>query len=122
MQNGLTFSLKQSNLRGMTSLRSISGIGPATETDMIRAGIPDAETLRDLGAHDAYARMIGTGTRPHFIGYYALHMALQGRPWNDCKGAEKDALRARFDALLASNTPDRPSNDLARFLSDMGLG
>ncbi|NBQ51879.1 MAG: competence protein TfoX, partial [Marivivens sp.] len=37
----------------MTSLRTISGIGPATETDMIRAGIPDAETLRALGAHDA---------------------------------------------------------------------
>jgi hypothetical protein len=65
--------------------------------------------------------MIAKGTRPHFIGYYALHMALQGRPWNDCKGAEKDALRTRFDALLASDTPDRPSNDLARFLSDMGL-
>ena len=105
----------------MTSLRTISGIGPATETDMIRAGIPDAETLRALGAHDAYARMIAKGIRPHFIGYYALHMALQGRPWNDCKGAEKDALRTRFDALLTSDTPDRPSNDLARFLSDMGL-
>ena len=28
-------------------------------------------------------------------------MALQGRPWNDCRGAEKAALRARFDALVA---------------------
>ena len=28
-------------------------------------------------------------------------MGLQGRPWNDCKGDEKKALRARFDALKA---------------------
>lgn len=28
-------------------------------------------------------------------------MGLQGRPWNDCKGAEKAALRVRFDALKA---------------------
>ena len=31
-------------------------------------------------------------------------MALQGRPWNDCKGAEKEALRLRFDALKAGAT------------------
>ena len=28
-------------------------------------------------------------------------MSLQGRPWNDCQGAEKAALRSRFDALVA---------------------
>ena len=37
----------------------------------------------------------------YFIGYYVLVMGLQGRPWNDCKGAEKLALRARFDTLKA---------------------
>ena len=26
-------------------------------------------------------------------------MGLQGRPWNDCKGEEKKALRVKFDAL-----------------------
>ncbi|MEO1960018.1 MAG: competence protein TfoX, partial [Paracoccus sp. (in: a-proteobacteria)] len=36
-----------------------------------------------------------------FIGYYVLHMALQGRPWNDCRGEEKVALRRRFDSLVA---------------------
>jgi hypothetical protein len=45
--------------------------------------------------------MLRTGLRPHFIGYYVLVMSLQGRPWNDCKGAEKDTLRVRFDALVA---------------------
>jgi hypothetical protein len=33
--------------------------------------------------------------------YYVFHMALQGRPWNDCKGAEKDAFRIQFDAIKA---------------------
>ena len=66
-----------------------------------RAGIASAETLRALGADAAYAKLLETGTQPHFIGYYVLVMGLQGRPWNDCKGAEKLALRARFDTLKA---------------------
>jgi hypothetical protein len=66
-----------------------------------RAGIASAETLRALGADAAYAKLLETGTHPHFIGYYVLVMGLQGRPWNDCKGAEKLALRARFDTLKA---------------------
>ncbi|MDF1729371.1 MAG: TfoX/Sxy family DNA transformation protein, partial [Sulfitobacter sp.] len=49
----------------------------------------------------AYARLLAAGTRPHFIGYYALVMGLQGRPWNDCQGEEKAALRRRFDAIRA---------------------
>ena len=32
-------------------------------------------------------------------------MGLQGRPWNDCQGAEKAALRARFDAIKAAANP-----------------
>ena len=70
-------------------LTSIRNIGPAIAQEMQRAGIHDADKLRDLGADAAYARMIDTGTRPHFIGYYALVMGIQGRPWNDCQGAEK---------------------------------
>ena len=29
-------------------------------------------------------------------------MGLQGRPWNDCQGDEKAALRVRFDAIESS--------------------
>lgn len=60
--------------------------------------------LARLGADRAYAQLLAHGTRPHFIGYYVLVMALQGRPWNDCQGAEKAALRARFDALKAAQS------------------
>ena len=85
-----------------SDLTSIRNIGPATAASLVAAGIRDAATLRAMGADAAYARLIETGERPHFIGYYVLHMALQGRPWNDCKGAEKDALRARFDLLVVA--------------------
>lgn len=86
-----------------TPVSSIPNLGPAMERDCARAGITCAEDLRALGADEAYGRMIATGLRPHFIGYYVLVMALQGRPWNDCKGAEKTALRVRFDALKATH-------------------
>ena len=82
-----------------TPVSSIRNLGPAFEQACARAGIASAETLRALGADAAYAKLLETGTQPHFIGYYVLVMGLQGRPWNDCKGAEKLALRARFDTL-----------------------
>jgi hypothetical protein len=78
---------------------SIPNLGPASEAAFARAGIATAEELRSLGADEAYARLLAAGTRPHFIGYYVLVMGLQGRPWNDCKGEEKKALRQRFDAI-----------------------
>ena len=34
-------------------------------------------------------------------GHYVLVMGLQDRLWNDCRGAEKKALRARFDSIKA---------------------
>ncbi len=88
-----------------TPVSSIPNLGPATEAAFARAGIHSAEELRALGADAAYLRLLETGTQPHFIGYYVIVMGLQGRPWNDCQGAEKAALRKRFDALKASIAP-----------------
>lgn len=79
----------------------IPNLGPASELAFARAGITSAEEIESLGADEAYLRLLQSGAQPHFIGYYVLVMGLQGRPWNDCKGAEKTALRARFDALKA---------------------
>lgn len=85
----------------MTAISSIRNLGPAMEAAFAAVGITSAEELRDLGADAAYAHLLQAGLRPHFIGYYVLHMGLQGRPWNDCKGAEKAKLRKTFDALKA---------------------
>jgi len=81
---------------------SIRNLGPAFEQACARAGIHSAQELRALGADEAYGRLLQAGSRPHFIGYYVLVMGLQGRPWNDCKGEEKKALRQRFDTIKAS--------------------
>lgn len=80
-------------------LTALAGIGPAVSSQLEAADIKSVGELRTIGAHDAYGKMMKNGLRPHFIGYYALAMAVQGRPWSDCKGAEKEALRIRFDAL-----------------------
>lgn len=85
----------------MAAISTLRNLGPASEAAFRRAGLHTAEEIVALGADAAYARLLQTGERPHFIGYYVLHMALQGRPWTDCKGAEKVALRLRFDALKA---------------------
>ncbi|MCL1627449.1 TfoX/Sxy family protein [Roseibaca sp. V10] len=87
-----------------TPISSIRNLGPVMEAAFARAGIDSAEALRTLGTDAAYAKLLASGERPHFIAYYVLEMALQGRPWNDCKGTEKDALRARFDTLKAAHT------------------
>ncbi|MTH77480.1 TfoX/Sxy family protein [Paracoccus aestuariivivens] len=104
----------------MTDLTQIPNIGPATAKSLISAGIPDAASLRKLGAHDAYRALLACGERPHFIGYYVLHMALQGRPWNDCRGEEKAALRQSFDTLVAE-TRGKDISGIEAALREIGL-
>jgi hypothetical protein len=47
-------------------------------------------------------------------------MALQGRPWNDCKGAEKAALRDSFDRLVAGEF-DQGRAKVESFMREIGL-
>jgi hypothetical protein len=81
------------------------------EQAFARADVHSAEELAELGTDAAYARLLQNGHRPHFIAYYVIEMGLQGRPWNDCKGKEKAALRTRFDALVR----DHHDSDLSEF-------
>ncbi|MCG7623382.1 TfoX/Sxy family protein [Epibacterium sp. Ofav1-8] len=104
----------------MSSITSIRNLGPAYEQACARAGIHTAEQLRALGADAAYAKMLQSGSKPHFIGYYVLVMALQGRPWNDCKGDEKKALRKRFDAIKARSF-DSGQSALDAILNEIGV-
>ena len=102
---------------------SIRNLGPASDREYALAGIHTAEDLRALGPDEAYRRLLKTGVRPHFIGYYAMVMGLQGRPWNDCHGSEKTALRARFDAIKASLAEgDRAAAEMERKLDEIGVG
>ncbi|MEL6510937.1 MAG: TfoX/Sxy family DNA transformation protein [Pseudomonadota bacterium] len=104
----------------MAAISSIRNLGPAMEDAFTRVGITSAEHLREMGADAAYAALLENGSRPHFIAYYALVMALQGRPWNDCKGKEKDALRVKFDALKAAKH-DKGRSELEAALDALGV-
>lgn len=99
---------------------SIRNLGPATDAVYARAGITTATQLRDLGPDAAYAMLLKSGARPHFIGFYAMVMGLQGRPWNDCKGDEKTALRQRFDATKDGAPPD-PLAGIEKILDEIGV-
>jgi DNA transformation protein and related proteins len=102
---------------------SIPNLGPATEGYFAKAGIHSAQEIRDMGADEAYRRWLGAGLPAHFIGYYALVMGLQGRPWNDCQGDEKKALRVRFDEIKASliGTKEKGRSDLETALDFFGV-
>lgn len=99
---------------------TIRNLGPASDKSFARAGIADAGHLRQLGADAAYKMLLQAGSRPHFIGYYALAMGLQGRPWNDCQGEEKARLRRKFDALKAGGH-DKGRSDLEAALNVIGV-
>ena len=103
-----------------TPVSSIRNLGPAYEESCARAGIHSAEELHALGADAAYARLLQSGSKPHFIDYYVLVMALQGRPWNDCKGEEKKALRKRFDAIKAQSF-DKDLSAFEAILNEIGV-
>lgn len=98
---------------------TIRNIGPAGDRFFARAGITTADQVRELGPDEAYFRALKAGGQPHFIGYYVLVMGLQGRPWNDCKGDEKAALKKRFEAIkkrLAEEGTVGPSGKMERAL------
>ena len=102
---------------------SIPNLGPASEAAFAKAGIHTAEEVRAMGADEAYRRLLMAGTQAHFLGYYVLHMGLQGRPWNDCQGDEKKALRVRFDAIKASmtGTKEKGRSELEAALQFFGV-
>jgi hypothetical protein len=104
----------------MTPIASLRNLGPAMEAAFARAGIASAEALHGLGADDAYARLMESGHRPHFMAYLALVAGLQGRPWTDVAAPEKAALRARFDHLCASRRA-APDDALDRALDALGV-
>ena len=98
---------------------SIKNIGPAMGEAFASIGITTADELRALGTDAAYAKLLAGGHRPHFIGYYVIEMGLQGRKWNACKGAEKAALRVRFDKLVAGRDPFE--TEMEDFLDRIGV-
>ena len=107
----------------MAATSGIPNLGEAIEAACARAGIADAEALRAMGTGEPYRLLLANGAWPHFIGHCAIEMGLQGRPWNDCRGAGKASLRARFDAFLAERAaaPGGPPAGIEAFLDWIGV-
>jgi DNA transformation protein len=105
-----------------TPSRPFATSGPRRSRRFARAGIHSATELREIGADAAYARMLRTGLRPHFIGYYVLVMSLQGRPWNDCKGEEKDALACGSTRWWPRRWAGPRPAGIERLLDEIGTG
>lgn len=105
---------------------AIRNLGPKSVESFARAGLHSAEQVHALGPDETYRRLLAAGSRPHFIGYYALVMGMQGRAWNDLDPAEKAKLRRRFDALVAASSAagknDRGRSDLEAALDAFGVG
>lgn len=98
-----------------TPVSSIRNLGPVSAGQFAKAGITSAEEVRSLGADRAYHRLLAAGVRPHFIGYYALVLGLQGRHWTDCLPEEKAVLRKRFEVIKEfRDSPESDSGTLAR--------
>lgn len=65
----------------MTDLRTLPNIGPALAHDLEVVGIPDVETLRELGADEAVKRLADAGRRDCTHAARALRGALDGVRW-----------------------------------------
>ena len=101
---------------------TIRNLGPASDVFYGRAGIKTAQRLRELGADEAYYQALVAGGSAHFIGYYAMVMGLQGRPWNDCKGMEKDTLKERFNEIKSClKTTPTSASTIDKELAKLGV-
>lgn len=65
----------------MTDLRTLPNIGPALADDLRAVGVPDAETLREIGAEEAGRRLVEAGRRDCTHASRALRGALAGVRW-----------------------------------------
>jgi hypothetical protein len=65
----------------MTDLVTLPNIGPKLAADLGAVGIPDAETLRQVGADDAARRLAEAGLRDCTHATRALAGALAGVRW-----------------------------------------
>lgn len=104
----------------MAAIGTIRNLGPAMEAAFREAGLTAAEDLRALGAEAAYTRLLKAGQRPHFMAFAALALGLQDRPFSALHGADKDALRRRFDAVVAAHRAD-PGTQIERILDEIGV-
>jgi len=65
----------------MATLESLPNIGPRLASDLREVGIPDAETLRRLGADEANRRLSAAGLHSCVSARKSVEGAVSGTKW-----------------------------------------
>ena len=82
-------------------LKKLQGIGPKVAMMLVTSGIETPEQLKEVGAMEAYLRIIEAGLSiPHLSLLYALVGAVENRHWNEVAQNNKARLRAELEGLL----------------------
>lgn len=82
-------------------ISSLPNLGPQSERMLAAAGIDTVRELDELGAIEAYRRILATGERPTVVMLWALEAALLDIDWRALTEEHRDSLRAAHDALVA---------------------
>lgn len=78
----------------------MQGIGPRCVQLLNEVGIHKPQELREIGAMEAYLRIIEeTSFKAHIALLYALIGAVENRSWLDIAKTEKAMLRAELEGL-----------------------
>lgn len=78
---------------------SLPGIGPKTTAWLADIGVHDVDSLRAVGAVEAYRRLrMASPQRVSLNALWALHAALLGVPWTSINAATKRQLLDRLNA------------------------
>jgi DNA transformation protein len=83
-------------------LEDVVNIGPALAHDLRAIGVADLESLRAVGAQEAWVRMHAAGCQDCLSSLLALEGAVRGVQWMQISSDDRDAVvtaaRAKLDA------------------------
>ena len=82
--------------RVVTELRDLRNLGPASERMLRAAGIRTPSELDELGAVEAYRRVIAAGAHPSLNLLWAIEGALLDLDWRELPSERKAELRAQL--------------------------
>jgi DNA transformation protein len=81
----------------MPRLRDLPNLGPASERMLSAAGIETPDQLDQIGAAEAFRRVLLTDSRPTLNLLWALEGALLGIDWRELPEVRKAALLAELE-------------------------
>lgn len=83
-------------------LEDVVNIGPALAHDLRAIGVEDVDTLREVGAREAWLRLYEAGSRDCLSSFLALEGAVRGVRWMQIASDERDACCDAMRAVLAA--------------------